>query len=272
MTIQNKAIIGASIFFIFSFFALPVYSAIDISYDIDSSFSVGDTIAFNYTIVSDKDISAKTVAYIVCPSAPIEPLLEKPIELLANVPYNGSYIGLTITEDLFVAEECIAKVMINEPEQYVVEKLFNIDVLPRFSFFIAISSTVLALNQKINIDYESEIENPDISAYIILPDGEKEDIQLPLLYAPKETGDYEVVAVAKKQKFYQAEDKRIFSVIQEFPKVNIISKDVAESKNDNFGISWRIVIIVFGIIIVFAVLIGSFLYFRTKDDKYDGQI
>ena len=125
------------LFTILALFLLPnlALAALDIKISAKDSFSIGETVSFDYTITSGTDQQITYTPHITCPSAPIAFLQEKTIQLEAGKPYRDTYTDIKV-DDSLEPQTCTAQIDITSPIQQTVSKEFKIATNPSFEFHI----------------------------------------------------------------------------------------------------------------------------------------
>ena len=104
-----------------------------IDLNVSDSFKEGERIYFNYSIISDENLTISFLPSIICHYlAGYEPTLIS-INLSANELFNGEYKYLSVTDN-FEPQKCTAFVKIIEPTEIIVEKEFDINVSPYLDF------------------------------------------------------------------------------------------------------------------------------------------
>ncbi len=196
--------------------------------NIRDSFSLGETISYDYTITSDETTEATIMPYVECPTAPVPPIAEETISLTENVPYENAYVD-TVVDDLFEPQTCMAYVEILNPIQKRVEKNFSIKTNPSFDFRIKLNKKIFIKNEEINIDYTSSVENPSITATLTYPNGKQEQVTLPTSLKASKIGTYEIEITASKQGYKTITKKEQFGVIKE--EAEIQSASVCNGNN-----------------------------------------
>tara|TARA_Y100000310_G_C20566796_1_gene755889 strand:+ start:408 stop:1202 length:795 start_codon:yes stop_codon:yes gene_type:complete len=241
-------------------FLVQTISALTITIDMPSSFSQGEQMYFDYTILSDiEEEQVIFTPHITCPNAPISLLQDKIISLNASIPYDSSYNDLIITGDT-EPQTCIAHIQVSSPIQLREEKSFIIDALPSFSFEIKLDKIVFIKNQDINIDYMSEVESPQITATLISPSGKSEDIEIPSTLNLNKIGTYIIEVTASKTGY---------KTMQVSKQIGIIDKEaeIAEgilTPRKGKTILW--VLLVVGLIILVSVVV-YLIYGKIKKLK-----
>lgn len=218
---MKKIIILSSIILFF----LPnlVLADFDISVDVQDSFSEGETSFFSYLISSDTNQTITFVPYITCPNAPLPFIEYETFELKAGESYEDTYYGITIDE-FIEPQTCTAYIQILEPFQQKVEKEFKIITDPSFEFRVLICkdagcqemSKVYQVGERFYLDYESEIDNPEVSVQITKPSGVSVGVLRATPVLLDEAGIYILEATASKQGYKTMKDTNEIKVVEEF--------------------------------------------------------
>ncbi len=210
------------------FLVVPLASAeISIDVDVQDSFSLEETMQFEYSLLSDINTQIKFIPHILCPNAPIAMLQEQTIQLQANTPYTATYTD-QIVQDWFEPQTCTAYVQILEPYQQIVSKEFQIITDPSFDFDIKLPKKVFILGETIKLDYSSSVVEPSISATLIYPNGKTKSIDLPTTIKASEIGTYELQVSAIKENYKTIDVKEQFAVIKQEANIGYVVLDEDE--------------------------------------------
>ena len=224
LRISNILIIMAFFLFIVS----GVVSAlnVDISLDIKPRFAEGDTIIFNYSFISDEDITIKFVPYVDCPNAP-KPLLEiKQTELKKGKVFSDDFVYMDVVKNI-EPQTCRASVSIVEPIEKSVGRQFEITTNPSFDIQVLIckdrscteKSKIFVKGEKAYFDYASDIPDLKISGSLSLPDGSTNDLTLPGNVALNQVGKYHLNIEAQKEGYKTNKQSLEFVVLEGEAKV-----------------------------------------------------
>ncbi len=148
-------------------------NAFEIDISSEPSFTIGENLYFDYTIISPQSQDIIYIPGIQCPSAPIDFLEEKTVSLNSNVPYINSHTSIRIDSSID-SQECKAYIQIISPTLQREEKSFTIETTPKINLDILIckdescseKTTVFILGESIYLNYISDI--PDLSLSSIL--------------------------------------------------------------------------------------------------------
>ena len=201
-------------------------SAIILHVDVSPVFSENQKIYFNYSIHSDIGGEVIYVPQIICKNVPSELLDRKNITLGSNQEFDGVYEGF-IVDNTIISQDCKAIISLIEPVNLHEEKDFKIDTNPSFNFDIKLDKKVFYSGEEININYNSDIENPIISASLTYPDGTKQDITLPTSITATQIGTYDINIIASKEGYKNITKEEQFGVLQK--QIGIMS---AQGFND----------------------------------------
>lgn len=262
--------------FIFSFmFAFSAQAAIDANIAVPESFSFGENLEFRYTITSDINTEAVFTPYMSCPSAARNLLNTKTINLKKGVAYLGKYEDAQAVNNSFEPETCIAYIDIRLPEKKYIEKDFTIKIDPSFNFRIHVDKEVYVLGDRALISHVSDKEDLEISATIIYPDNTSESIAIPSSIEIVQIGEYAISAIASKDGYKDADNSKSFRAISEHAQVKQITQacqldNSCDTESSVSALSklfsLRNILIAFGIIVILALAMASFFYFRSRDD------
>lgn len=197
-----------------------------ISIDVNPSFTLGETIQFNYNLVSNTNEQVNYSLSIECPNAPIPFVDMKTAELQSNTPVTGTY-GDVIIDETIEPQTCTAFVSITEPYGLTETKEFKIIANPSFEFKLesckdqscSEKSKIFVKDEKIYLSYNSETSNPDITAVLTYPDKKTNQIALPASITASQIGTYKLEATASKQGYKTISTSEQFGVIER--RVNI---------------------------------------------------
>lgn len=236
-----KKILFGFIFFIF--LIGNVYANVNIKIDVKPSFSLGETLKFDYTFTSDSDEKISFVPKITCIKG-YENFLEiKTLDLKKDVPVKESYEGIEVTKDA-EPQQCIASINIKDPFIKTKQEVFEIDTSPTILLDIKLCKDSLCKEKSksfirysnVYLGYDSDIENPDISAKLIYPDKTSKQISLPSSIKVFQTGIYEIEVSASKENYKTVVKKEQFGVIVKEAKIMSFSEcngDSICSYNEN---------------------------------------
>ncbi len=235
----------------------PISALSDIHIEIKDAFTVGETINFNFTIISDDDRIINYFSGIACKNVP-SPLIElKTIEMIPGIFFKGDYTSIEVNE-LMEPQTCTAYVEITNPEYQRFEKNFSIITKPSFSFNIKLDKKVFLKNEEIQIDYDSEVENPLITTTLTYPDKLEKQITLPSSIKTEQIGTYELEVSASKEGYKTITDKEQFGVIEKEAEIKSVSLVDEKSFDDGNGGSffwiWLIVGLAFLVLIIYFVI------------------
>lgn len=276
---------------------VPVVNAtITIEIDIKDSFSLGETIIFNYNIVSDTGRSISYTPYVSCPNAPSAMLSPIPVDLEANVPLSREFSDFTIYENI-EPQTCTAYVEIYEPLEKTASKSFKIETIPSFLFNIKIckdsrckeDSKVFIQNEDIYLDYESDVLKPIVTAILTYPDKTTKKLTLPISIKSDEIGTHILKVTAEKENYKTVKKIEQFAVIEgevdieesvfiEEPTTAIVSKDVdykevetiekqEKSKIIEYFLENRVTFTIVLIILAFVLLMLYIFYAMSKKEE-----
>ncbi len=250
-----------------------VSASVTISINVDD-FKIGEKAKFEYTFTSDRDEEIIYEPKIKCINLP-ERLIDSRSETLKkNVPKTLIYEGFDVTEET-LSQQCLAVVKITSPFIKVKEEEFNIKALE--SIFLSINickdksceekSVVFLKNQKVYLEYVSDIEDLDIEATLTSSDGKTKSINLPYSETAKQIGTYEIEVTASKEGYKTITQRKQFGVIAKEVEIVSGAPTMGITRLNKYlnekGISilWIIIpLIIFIVVIIFLI----FLVYRKK--------
>jgi len=256
---MNKYILLIIIMGVFLISASSVSAEIKTEIDIQDSFGIGENIVFNYTLTLNIDTQAVIMPHVECSSAPVKMISEKTIELKAGEPYKNSYAD-QVVQDWFEPQTCTAYVQILSPIQQRTEKQFEIKTDPSFSFEILLNKKVFIKNQDIDIDYDSEVENPKITAILTYPDKTTKQITLPTQIKAEQIGTYTLETTASKQGYKTITKKTQFGVIEKEVEISYVSENTS-AKRQPLSDTFKLIL---AGAVVLTVIIGLTVFFRRR--------
>ena len=198
--------------FVFVFLISLISATIGGEIVIKKSFTVNEEIYFNYTLISGEDKLFGYIPYIDCPNLP-RPLIErKTINLIANQPYESVYYDVVL-DDSVESQICVAYIQILEPGGRKIEETFQINTTPSYNFNIILNKKIYMKEEKIKINYDSEISKPSIITTLTYPDKTIEQIKLPYSFKSQQIGTYELEVTASKEGYKTITKREQFGVI-----------------------------------------------------------
>ncbi len=215
--------------------SINIAYGLEVMVDVKKSFSEGEMISFDYFLRSDIGEEVEFVPQIICPAAPIAPMQKITATIKPERPYFGSYSDQTVKE-WFEPQTCVAQVRVLSPIQKTFSEEFRINTKPSFDFEINFNKKVFTMDEKISIDFDSEVKEPEITARLISPDNTTREISLPYKATPEQTGTYTLEVTVKKEGYKTAVIKEDFGVIEESPEIEYL-----ENKPNN--LVWLYVVI-----------------------------
>ena len=229
------------------FFINPVGAQpVNIDIYIKNSFSLGETVSFNYTIASQTPQQITFIPYVECPQAPAKLIQEFTVAVSPDNPYRGSYRYLKV-EEFIEPQTCIAYIQIVKPFSQIERKEFKIETLPSFEFNIFIckdpsckeKSKIFTKEEAIYLNYSSEIEHPVINATLIYPNGSEIHLNLPVSLKPKQIGTYTLKVIISKEGYKTKTLSTQFAIIERGAEIKgeICNKNsICEpEKGENYG-------------------------------------
>jgi hypothetical protein len=238
---MDKQILTIASIFILIVLTPLASAAISIEIDVKNSFSLNENISFNYSITSTQNETITFIPFVSCLNAPGAMLSQEEIQLEANVPFEGVYDYIEVTENI-EPQTCKASIRIISPEEQEKSENFTIETKPSFDFSLKIckdaecaqEAKVFILNEDVYLDYESEIE-PEISAILILPDKTTQSLALPASIKAEQMGNYNLEITASKEGYKTATIKDQFGIIEKQAEIPIVSCNLNRKCEEEIG-------------------------------------
>ena len=198
-----------------------VTAAFDMKIDIENLFFVGETIRFNYEIISDADQTFTFIPYITCPHVPLPLQKFKTISINKNGIYADTYYGTTLGNSI-EPQECTAYIEILKPFYEKTEKQFKIITDPRFNLQILAckdkacsqKSKVFSKGETAYFDYTSDVSELEVEGKIL-----GKTIKLPGSVVLNKIGTYNLEIQAEKQDYQNQKQTLEIVVLKDKPKV-----------------------------------------------------
>ena len=260
----DKLFFLSFLFFIVAVLPL-VESAISVNIDIDESFSVGDRINFNYTIISDTGERVVYFAHVICSDAPVAFIREKSNVLQAGVPLKEIYYDLDVSEEID-SQDCSAYVQVSSPVKEKFSSDFLIESSSSFDLDLIMSKKVFVVEEEVFLDYRSDVEDLSLVASLTYPDGNVEQIDFSGKNKMDVIGVYSLKVEASKEGYNDVVKIVEFAVIEKRADISGVSGFEFSSSNEPESFQWADylnVYIVAGVLIV-LVVIGLIVFFSTK--------
>ena len=223
------------LFLIIMVFPIGV-SALNVEIEMKDSFSLEDVVTFNYVISSDTPIEVIYTDYIRCFDAPIATSEYKNVFLNPEKPLQEVHNDFVVTKDIN-PQNCTANVRIFSPLQQKIEKTFEIKTNPSFDFYIVLDKKIFLLNENINLNYESEVENPIIQTTLIYPNKQQNLINLPYSFKVDQIGTYSLEVTASKEGYKTKALKEQFAVIKKEAEIKLVqicnANNICEEPREN---------------------------------------
>ena len=242
------------ILIIVSIFLVSLVSAeLTSNIEVKDSFSLGEQVLFNYTLISDVNTQIIFMPYVLCSSAPVALLEEKTIQLQANQLYAFIYSD-QVVQDWFESQMCTAYVQILSPIQKTVSKNFSIVTDPFFEFKIKLDKKVFIKNENIYLNYSSDVSGLKLGSKLTYPDGSIKNINLPTTIKAEQVGNYNLEVSASKEGYKTIKKKEQFGVIEGNAMINPSNEDNFTKENLNNTSSKKLTNSLFYILIGIIVL------------------
>ena len=221
----------------FVFLASGVSASVTIDIKVDSQFTAGERISFNYTFVSDVDDEISYMALVDCPKVPQALLEIKSATLGKDNPFEEEYIYIGVVREDIEPQNCRAVVGIIEPFEVIEEEFFEISTKPGFEFDVLLckdqscteKSKIFLKNENMYLDYDSEVDNLLITTTLTYPDERTRTLTLPTSIKAKQIGTYTLDVTASKQGYKDITVREQFAVIGQEANILMISVSVCNS-------------------------------------------
>ncbi len=206
--------------------AILAFTTIDIK--VEPSFGIGEQVSFSYTLVSDTEEEIVYCASIDCEKSPQAMLEMKTIFLQLGIPITENYQSYVV-DSTTQPQDCQAVVSIMEPYEIIETKQFKIIANPDFEFDIftckdseCLSKSKIFIQEKtIFLNYNSEVENPTITATLISPDKTTKPLTLPTSIKANQIGTYTLGVTASKEGYQSIQVSTDFGVIKNSAEIDI---------------------------------------------------
>jgi len=198
-----------------------VSASITVIIDVKNTFSTGETVEFNYKIMSDEVTEIRYTEDLECPEAPRQLLLTRTKNIGPDSPIEDTFTYLEVNEN-FEPQTCKALILVHSPEQRTFEQEFYIDALPSIIFDVSTckdslcktESKIFLQNENIYFSYVSNVDNPILSASLTYPDKTTKQISIPGTITASQVGTYTIKATASKQGYKTVTETMQFGVIE----------------------------------------------------------
>jgi len=253
--------------FSFVLFSSLVSAELSSTLEVESTFSQGENLHFNYSFLSTEDASIEFVPSILCPGV-ASPLLQiTKINLSSFLLYKGifNYESPSITEGP-IHKQCQARIMVISPERYeqTIIKNFTLVSDPLFDFSLEIQKKTFLIGENILLSYKSSLENPSISASLKFPNGTSQNIQLPHQFVANRRGTYQLQVIATKEGYMPKTQNLIFAVIESEANIPLISADVQKENN---SLEKFVIIPIISLLVIFLLVVILYIILRKRNIK-----
>ncbi len=239
--------------------------ALSASINVNPSFSAGEMISFNYTILSSVQEDISYAASVSCPNAPSPAIKIENASLAPNVPFTKTYVYLSDLTNKVGPQTCTALVGILSPEQASANKSFDIATLPQINLTLnackdsscSNPARVFVSGDKIYFDYSS-LQGASISATLGLPDGSLKTVDLSSPLEVSQTGTYTLDVNASAQGYESSEKQIQFGVISQAPQIGYSSLSTEGGSSSGKSVLGYVI---FAILII-VVAASAFLFIK----------
>ena len=243
-------------------------AALTIAIDVKESFTTGEIVYFNYTLLSPINEELTYVPYVICPSAPNPAYNIESILIEAGQPASRSYNYMKVS-DSFGPQKCKSGIRVLSPLEMTEEKFFSISTTPIFDFNTVVCedhgcnqrSKVFVKGYNIYIDYESSVPDVLVTSSLKLPNGEIRNLDLPANITAGETGTYTLMTMVSKEGYTTITESSQFAVIE---KEAQISTGEFTSPPWWIGFGELNIVYVIAAALVLAVIVAAMLSMRAK--------
>lgn len=247
-------------------------SALNVTISSGEVFNTGDSVSFNYTIVSPVSLSEQYAAGVVCPSAPLPPIDLKNLTLEANVPFNGNYVFLSNLTDSIDPQTCNFSIAVFGKENQSARKTFALNTLPRFNFSVSVCkdsscaerASVFKAGEKFYLDYNSSLQGVSVNSEIVHPNGEVQKVNLPYSGSFNNEGNYELLVNATKPGYNPVRKTFDFAIIK---KSASIGYTALSSQKQTSGTSRVLFVLLFVFIAAALAIVAVLIILRSKNKK-----
>lgn len=212
---------------------LPLACTIELQIDVVDSFSEGETLSFNFTILPDFTETLTYTPIIYCPQIGLAPISEKQINVVSDVSYRGSYAEAEVTSR-FEPQECVATLSVSK---YGISKsaTFRIDAKPSLVLNVSICKDaacsvrpkVFISGEPMHLSYSSNAQDPQITAILSLPDGTEQSLELPVEITPLESGVYTLTVTGSAEGYKSVTGSETFAVISKNARIGYVNETAA---------------------------------------------
>lgn len=207
-------------------------ASISIDMVMEDSFTLGDTILFDYSVTSDIAVDISLSCSIYCPIAPVPTIYQAEVYLDAGVPYTGTY-GSMVVDESFDPQSCTARVTAVNKETntvYIEERDFAIDVNPGIDIQISTcrdpacteESKVFVKDETIHIGYYSSVPEIEVFGKLTTPDNTEQQISLPISIIVNQIGTYYLEITAFREGYRTLNTRITFGVIEEEAQIPLV--------------------------------------------------
>ncbi len=157
---------------------------------------------------------------------------------------------------------------------YGTKNLFDFNIKICEDSLCSKESRLFLKNKEIYLDYESEIKDLEITAFLTSPDEFNKEIEIPRLINAEQIGTYEIEVSASKEGYRTITKKEQFGIIEEHANIQkvpvpVISKlnktqeqgDFNKIKQKNSSINLMLII---GILVIILILIIIYIFYKKK--------
>lgn len=192
---------------------------IDITIEVKPVFFENEKIYFDYILLSNEDVDLTLASNVRCEDI-TSAIEEKRISIKKDIPLSQSY-EFTSTGSVVEPQECIASVIITEPEYEYEEESFEIAPRSTFGFDVYLckdrgcesESKEFFLNENLFIDYESEQET-DIMFILKKPNQEVMEVSVDEPIILTDLGVYSLFVMSVEDGYKLSEEEIMFSVTE----------------------------------------------------------
>jgi len=219
----------------------------EISVNISSAdnFEVGDRIEFNYSIISDENVTVFFTPKVECPAVTQPNLFSGPVNLTANEAFNAEFKYITVSGD-FYSQTCQEIIEITQPIEKVTIKKINITTPPSIILELKTckdkncltESRVFPKGENVYLDYDATSSDLVLDSILVLPDGTIKTLSLPTNIAVNQLGIYRLMVNASKIGYRPSSKSIEFSAIEKelnLPYIQECNLNFICEGNENFN-------------------------------------
>jgi hypothetical protein len=207
--------------------------------------------------------------YLIMHSGGIGPAISDAIEISPNTFEKIGIYKTIINEDFRNGDYSVLIRLTDEMQNNIYDSqnlTFIVEGLPEdFQFDIIFNKKIFLKDEKINLDYTSEVSSPEITATLTYPSGKSEDLEIPSTLELDEVGTYVVDVGASKEGYKTVQVSKQFGIIEQ--EANIKGKSsVAEVSEGKDTEAKEIRLWPWIVAAIIALAITFFIYMKIRNN------